>query len=66
MDNVEYQHMNEIFPGLWIGDMQSAKNLTMLQENNVHSVLSVMRGKVAVHEVGTCTSQTSRGSKAAC
>ncbi|KAI0322888.1 hypothetical protein OF83DRAFT_1091072 [Amylostereum chailletii] len=47
---VEYQHMNEILPGLWVGDMQSVKDVQTLQENNIHSVLSAMRGKVAVNE----------------
>ncbi|KAI0032407.1 hypothetical protein K488DRAFT_78503 [Vararia minispora EC-137] len=49
LDN-EYQHMNEIFPGLWVGDLLSTKDLDSLRAHNIHSILSAMRGKIAIHE----------------
>ncbi|KAJ3533312.1 hypothetical protein NMY22_g7384 [Coprinellus aureogranulatus] len=42
--------MNEIVPNLWLGDLLSALNTKMLREKGVRSVLSVMRGRVTVHE----------------
>lgn len=46
-----YNHMDEVVPGLWVGDLQSAKDVETLKANNIHSVLSAMRGRVAIHEV---------------
>ncbi|KAI0346374.1 phosphatases II [Trametopsis cervina] len=43
-------HMNEIIPNLWIGDLPSALNIAVLQKNNIHSILSAMRGTVRVAE----------------
>ena len=51
MSESEYQHMNEILPGLWVGDLLSTKDLSLLREHNIHSILSAMRGKIAIHEV---------------
>ncbi|KAI0052194.1 hypothetical protein FA95DRAFT_1553891 [Auriscalpium vulgare] len=50
MDDVEFHHMDEIVPGVWVGDIHSAKDYETLRENNIHSVLTAMRGKVSIHE----------------
>ena len=43
--------MDEIVAGLWLGDILAATNESLLREKDVHSVLSVMRGKVDVPRV---------------
>jgi dual specificity phosphatase 12 len=43
--------MNEITQNLWLGDLSSALNVQQLRKNRVHSVLSVMRGKLKINEV---------------
>ena len=43
--------MDEIIPNLWIGNLLSALNEPSLRANNIGSVLSVMRGRMRVHEV---------------
>ena len=43
--------MDEIIPGLWIGNLRAATDEQLLRDNNIHSVLSAMRGRVRVHEV---------------
>lgn len=43
--------MNEIVPNLWLGDLISALDVETLRAKGVQSVLSVMRGRVTVHEV---------------
>ena len=43
--------MDEVIPGLWIGDLASALNTDQLREHNIRSVLSAMRGRVRIHEV---------------
>lgn len=45
--------MNEVIPGLWIGDLPSAMNVEKLKANNIFSILSAMRGRITVHEVRT-------------
>jgi len=40
--------MDEVLPGLWIGDLTAATDEALLREKNIHSVLSTMRGKVDV------------------
>ncbi|KAH9933812.1 uncharacterized protein B0H18DRAFT_982187 [Fomitopsis serialis] len=42
--------MDEVVPGLWIGDLSSALNAEKLREHNIHSVLTAMRGRVRIHE----------------
>jgi len=37
--------MDQVLPGLWIGDLHSAKDASTLVANNVHSILTVMRGR---------------------
>lgn len=46
-----YSAMNEVIPGLWLGDLRSAQNTDLLKEANVHSVLTAMRGTVRISEV---------------
>lgn len=43
--------MNEIIPNLWLGDLHNATDANLLKSNNIHSILSVMRGKLSVAEV---------------
>jgi hypothetical protein len=47
--------MDEVTPGLWIGDLQSALNVEQLKANNIHSILSVMRGRIKINEVNQTT-----------
>ncbi|THG95886.1 hypothetical protein EW026_g5841 [Hermanssonia centrifuga] len=42
--------MNEVIPNLWLGDLRTALKVDLLRSRNIHSVLSVMRGKVTVSE----------------
>lgn len=51
MNYDEANAMDEVLPGLWIGDLNAATNETLLREKSIHSVLSVMRGKVDVARV---------------
>jgi hypothetical protein len=46
-----YHHMDQILPGLWIGDLHSARDANTLAANDVHSILSVMRGRFSTPEV---------------
>jgi hypothetical protein len=43
--------MDEVIPGLWIGDFPSALNIDQLKANNIYSILSVMRGRFTIHKV---------------
>ena len=43
--------MDEIIPGLWIGDLQSAKNMENLKAHGIFSILTAMRGRITIHEV---------------
>ena len=48
----EHHHMDQILPGLWIGDLHSTlKDANTLRANNIHSILTVMRGRVSIPEV---------------
>ncbi|KAJ6487779.1 hypothetical protein C8R45DRAFT_994291 [Mycena sanguinolenta] len=42
--------MDEIIPGLFVGDLPSAKNTENLKANNIFSILSAMRGRVTINE----------------
>ncbi|KXN82456.1 Dual specificity protein phosphatase 15 [Leucoagaricus sp. SymC.cos] len=42
--------MNEVIPGLWIGDLPSALNVEKLKANNIFSILSAMRGRITVNQ----------------
>lgn len=43
--------MNEVLPGLWIGDISSAHDVEKLKAHGIFSILTAMRGKVTIHEV---------------
>ena len=43
--------MDEVIPGLWIGDISAAKAQGALEQNNIKFVLSAMRGRVKVNPV---------------
>ena len=47
----EYHHMNQILPGLWIGDLHSATDVDALRANHIQSILTVMRGRFSIPEV---------------
>ncbi|KAK0241705.1 hypothetical protein EDD85DRAFT_902245 [Armillaria nabsnona] len=42
--------MDEIIPGLWVGDLPSALNVELLKKNHIFSILSAMRGRITIHE----------------
>ncbi|KAF7316499.1 hypothetical protein MIND_00169000 [Mycena indigotica] len=42
--------MDEIIPGLWVGDLPSATNTANLKANKIFSILSAMRGRVTINE----------------
>jgi dual specificity phosphatase 12 len=46
-----HHHMDQVLPGLWIGDLHSAKDANTLVANNVHSILTVMRGRFSIPDV---------------
>ncbi|KAG1823341.1 protein-tyrosine phosphatase-like protein [Suillus subaureus] len=43
--------MDEVVPGVWIGDLQSALDVKGLKERNIFSILTAMRGKVTIHAI---------------
>ncbi|KAF7360215.1 hypothetical protein MVEN_00750300 [Mycena venus] len=45
-----YHSMDEVIPGLWVGDLPSAKDTENLKANNIFSILSAMRGRVTISE----------------
>jgi dual specificity phosphatase 12 len=47
----EHHHMDQVLPGLWIGDLHSARDSDTLRANNIRSILTVMRGKFSIHDV---------------
>lgn len=50
MDN-EYHHLDKVWPGLWVGDLHSARDADTLKANNIQSILTVMRGKFSIPQV---------------
>lgn len=42
--------MDEVTPGLWIGDLASAFNVENLKAHNIFSILSAMRGRITINE----------------
>ncbi|EPS42189.1 hypothetical protein H072_3863 [Dactylellina haptotyla CBS 200.50] len=52
--------MNEIAPGLYLGDIFAARNASYLRENGVTSILSIARGSLALLN-GTFADETSSG-----
>ncbi|THH32571.1 hypothetical protein EUX98_g1620 [Antrodiella citrinella] len=43
--------MNEIIPGLWLGNLGDAYNVTNLRAHGIHSIVSALPGKVHINEV---------------
>ena len=43
--------MDEVIPGLWVGDLPSAIDVESLRAHGIYSILTAMRGKVNIHEV---------------
>jgi hypothetical protein len=43
--------MDEVIPGLWIGDISSAHDVEKLKAHGIFSILTAMRGKITIHEV---------------
>lgn len=43
--------MDEVIPNLWIGNIASALDVDGLKEHKIHSIVSAMRGRVALHDV---------------
>ncbi|KAG1730817.1 uncharacterized protein EDB91DRAFT_1059141 [Suillus paluster] len=41
--------MDEVVPGVWIGDLKSASDVKGLKERNIFSIVTAMRGKVTIH-----------------
>ncbi|KNZ78667.1 Dual specificity protein phosphatase 12 [Termitomyces sp. J132] len=42
--------MDEVTPGLWIGDLASALNVEKLRTHGIYSILSAMRGRLTIQE----------------
>ncbi|KAF8636906.1 hypothetical protein AX17_003157 [Amanita inopinata Kibby_2008] len=42
--------MDEIIPGLWIGDLPSALDVKYLRTHKIYSILSAMRGRITINE----------------
>ncbi|KAF8635395.1 hypothetical protein AX15_000395 [Amanita polypyramis BW_CC] len=42
--------MDEIIPGLWIGNLPSAQNTQLLKDHGIYSILSAMRGRITINE----------------
>ena len=43
--------MDQVIQNLWLGDISSIADVENLKKNNIHSILSVVRGGVAVQAV---------------
>jgi dual specificity phosphatase 12 len=50
--------MDEVVPGVWIGDLQSALDVKGLKERNIFSILTAMRGKITIHAVRTISASS--------
>ncbi|KAF8889666.1 hypothetical protein BD779DRAFT_325060 [Infundibulicybe gibba] len=42
--------MDQVIPGLWIGDLPSALDVATLKKNHIYSILSAMRGRITINE----------------
>ncbi|KAJ3551832.1 hypothetical protein NM688_g4482 [Phlebia brevispora] len=49
-DLIDTGPMTEIIPNLWLGALQNAANANLLRSKNIHSILSVMKGKFTIAE----------------
>ena len=43
--------MDQVIQNLWLGNITSIANVDNLKENNIHSILSTMKGRVVVQAV---------------
>lgn len=43
--------MDEVSPGLWIGDLASALDVEKLKTHRIFSILTAMRGRITINEV---------------
>lgn len=43
--------MDEVVPGLWLGNLPSALDVQGLRAKNIFSVVTAMRGKITIHAV---------------
>jgi len=43
--------MDQVIQNLWLGDISSIADAEDLENNNIHSILSIVRGSVAVPAV---------------
>lgn len=50
-DEDEYHAMDEVIPGLWLGDVSAAVANDELEANNIRFILSAMRGRVKINPV---------------
>lgn len=59
---MNYEAMNEVIPGLWVGDMTAAGVAReLLEEHNIKFIISAMRGRVKVNPVSwlfSCSSSS--------
>ncbi len=46
-----YHAMDEVIPGLWLGDLSAAVANDELEANNIKFILSAMRGRVKINPV---------------
>lgn len=50
MEEEPFDNMNEIVPNLWLGNLLGALDAKTLREKNIRSVVTAMRGKLAIDE----------------
>lgn len=47
----DVEPMNEVIPGLWVGNMTAAVAQHLLEAHNIKFIISAMRGRVKVNPV---------------
>lgn len=52
------EHMDQVLPNLWIGDIYSAQDVEGLKANGIYSIVSAMRWRVTLHHVRLALSTT--------
>lgn len=48
---MSYEAMNEVVPGLWVGDMSAALARDLLDQHGIKFIISAMRGRVKINPV---------------
>lgn len=43
--------MDKVIDNLWVGSLAAALDSNLLHDNGITSILTVMRGKLAIHKV---------------